>query len=89
MPIKAKKEMVVLFTTVIEQDINMLDAAKYSSRKVPKKADAKEEKDGDTDMEDVKFPRLRRFNLDKFLDQLEGTRPGCECVVGKLQHKHT
>ena len=96
LPHWAKKKMIELFRTVIEQDIKMLDAAKaFNTKKTPsakntpsttnldtqalvcEKVDDEEEKDGDYYMEDVEFPRVRRFKLDKFLDQylkeLKGT----------------
>ena len=95
--------MVILFKTVIVQDIKMLDAVKIfitkktSSAKntpstinldtqdlVSEKADVEKEKDGDTITEDVQFPRVRRFTLDKFLDQFDGT----DSVVCQLRHKH-
>ena len=45
------------------------------------KAQLEEEKDGDIEMEEAEIPKIRRFALDKLLDELEVTDKYLKALV--------
>ena len=56
---------------------------------VSEKVDDEEEKDGDSVIVDVEFPRVRRFKLNKFLGQFEGTERDLKALFVNYDKKNT